>query len=311
MTGLVASELRACEQVIERGLATFVDVGRALMRIRDSRLYRDGYTSFEEYCRDRWGMDRISAHRHIDAAKAVLSIDNTGAPVPVNVGQVRELAPIRDNPEAMATAMQTAQATAAAEGRAVTARDIRAAVRPEPAPEPPAEQITEEPEPPTTSPETAVRDRLAVHYSSATDEWATPQDFYDLVHAEFRPVLDVCCLPDSAKCDRYFTPDDDGLTKEWTGVCWMNPPYGQEIVDWIRKAHDSARDNGATVVCLVPARTDTAWWWDYCRHAEIRFIRGRLRFGTATASAPFPNALVIFGRDPKVVFWDDPRRSAA
>ncbi len=96
MTGLVASELRACEQVIERGLATFVDVGRALMRIRDSRLYRDGYTSFEEYCRDRWGMDRISAHRHIDAAKAVLSMDNTGAPLPVNVGQVRELAPIRD-----------------------------------------------------------------------------------------------------------------------------------------------------------------------------------------------------------------------
>lgn len=297
MTGVVHQELASCEQVIERGLATFVDVGQALMRIRDSRLYRDRYPSFEAYCRDRWGMDRISAHRHIEAASVVLSIDNTlDVPAPVNIGQARELAPLRSNPEKMAAALHEAHTTAAAEGRAVTARDIRAAVRPDP--EPVADDA---PAPP--------RDRLAVHYSSQTDEWATPQDFYDLVDAEFRPELDVCCLPRSAKCARYFTPEDDGLAQTWTGVCWMNPPYGQAISEWVEKAHQSARDNGATVVCLLPARTDTAWWWDYCRHAEIRFIRGRLRFGTATASAPFPNALVIFGREPRVVFWDDPRRT--
>ncbi len=99
MTGVVAQDLHACEQVIERGLATFVDVGQALMRIRDSRLYRDGYPSFEAYCRDRWGMDKVSAIRHITAAEVVVSIDTIAdGPLPVNVGQARELAPLRDDP---------------------------------------------------------------------------------------------------------------------------------------------------------------------------------------------------------------------
>jgi phage N-6-adenine-methyltransferase len=139
--------------------------------------------------------------------------------------------------------------------------------------------------------------RHSVHFSSATDEWATPQAFYDVIEAEFHPTLDVCCLESSAKCERYFTPEDNGLEQEWIGVVWMNPPYGDEIERWVKKAHESALE-GATVVCLLPARTDTAWWHDYCSHAEVRFIRGRLRFGEATASAPFPSALVIFGREP-------------
>ena len=105
--------------------------------------------------------------------------------------------------------------------------------------------------------------------SSKTDLWATPQDFFDALDAEFGFTLDVCATADNAKCPRYFTADDDGLSQEWAGVCWMNPPYGREIGQWMSKAVD-ASTNGATVVCLVPARTDTAWWHDSATKGEIR-----------------------------------------
>ena len=134
---------------------------------------------------------------------------------------------------------------------------------------------------------------MAVHFSSATDQWATPQGFYEDLHAEFGFGLDVCATPDNAKCDRYFTREIDGLSQEWTGVCWMNPPYGRVIGDWMRKAWESAQ-RGATVVCLVPSRTDTRWWHDYAMRGEIRYVKGRLRFGDAKANAPFPCAVVIF-----------------
>jgi phage N-6-adenine-methyltransferase len=134
-----------------------------------------------------------------------------------------------------------------------------------------------------------------VHFSSRTDLWATPQDFFDRLNVEFGFTLDVCATPENAKCTRYFTRTDDGLTQNWTGVCWMNPPYGREISSWMRKAYTSAQE-GATVVCLVPARTDTAWWHDYAAKAdEVRFIRGRLKFGGSENSAPFPSAVIVFG----------------
>ena len=144
---------------------------------------------------------------------------------------------------------------------------------------------------------------IDVHFSSATDEWSTPQDFFDRLNNEFHFDLDVCALPSSAKCNRYFSPDDDGLTQKWSGVCWMNPPYGEVIGQWIEKARLSAND-GTTVVCLVPARVDTGWWWDHCRYGEIRFLRGRLKFGGSNNSAPFPSAVVIFGVPSKVVWWE-------
>jgi phage N-6-adenine-methyltransferase len=145
----------------------------------------------------------------------------------------------------------------------------------------------------------------AVHNSSATDEWATPQDLFDKLDAEFKFELDVCALDSSAKCPTYFTPETDGLNQDWKNFrCWMNPPYGDAIGEWMAKAADAA-GKGATVVCLVPARVDTGWWWDYCLFGEIRFLRGRLKFGESTASAPFPSALVIFGPgfSPRVRWW--------
>lgn len=134
----------------------------------------------------------------------------------------------------------------------------------------------------------------AVHFSSATVEWATPWDVFNPLNGEFGFTLDVCALPENAKCARYFTPDDDGLAQDWTGdVCWMNPPYGRAIGDWMGKAYREWH-KGATVVCLVPARTDTRWWHDYAVKGEIRFIKGRVKFGGHKNPAPFPSAIVVF-----------------
>ena len=139
---------------------------------------------------------------------------------------------------------------------------------------------------------------MSVHFSSATDLWSTPQDFFDEQNAIYGFTLDVCATADNAKCARYFTEADNGLEQPWHGACWMNPPYGRAIGLWMRKAYESHL-TGATVVCLVPSRTDTRWWHDYAMKGQIEFIRGRLKFGDAKNSAPFPSALVVFSKGNK------------
>jgi phage N-6-adenine-methyltransferase len=131
--------------------------------------------------------------------------------------------------------------------------------------------------------------------SSLTDQWATPQYVFDVLNEEFGFTLDVCADRTNHKCDRYYTEEDDGLQQPWEGVCWMNPPYGKEIGKWVRKAHESAK-NGTIVVCLLPARTDTKWWTDHAMKAtELRFVSGRLKFGDARSTAPFPSVIAVFG----------------
>lgn len=136
-------------------------------------------------------------------------------------------------------------------------------------------------------------------FTSTTDSWETPQDFFDRLDEEFNFEVDVCALPENAKCDKYYTPEIDGLKQEWTGVCWMNPPYGRQIGRWMEKAYKSHIENNATVVCLVPARTDTLWWHNYCMKGEIRLVKGRLKFSNSKDSAPFPSAVVIFSKDAR------------
>ncbi len=133
-----------------------------------------------------------------------------------------------------------------------------------------------------------------VLFSSKTDMWATPQDFYDKLNETFKFETDVCATADNAKCDKFYSPEEDGLKQDWEGTCWMNPPYGREISAWIEKACNSSHENGTTVVCLVPARTDTRWWHNYCSRGEIHYLKGRLKFGNSKASAPFPSAVVVF-----------------
>lgn len=157
-------------------------------------------------------------------------------------------------------------------------------------------------------------------FSSNNDSWETPKGLFDKLNAEFNFELDVCATADNAKCKKYFTKELDGLKQEWEGVCWMNPPYGNPeypckmnckkkicekrgfhnrqyvpgIIDWMEKAYLSYL-RGATVVCLVPARTDTEWWHNFAMKGEIRLIKGRLHFGDGIGTAPFPSAIVIFG----------------
>jgi len=132
-------------------------------------------------------------------------------------------------------------------------------------------------------------------FSSETDEWNTPQWLFDALHKEFGFTLDPCSTWDgsNAKCENRYTLRDNGLLKDWGTECvFMNPPYSA-VADWMRKAYGAALD-GATVVCLVPARTDTRWFHDYAMKAEIRFLRGRLKFSDAEDPAPFPSMVVVF-----------------
>lgn len=155
---------------------------------------------------------------------------------------------------------------------------------------------------------TGTNNKMAVHFSSATDDWATPQDFFDEMNKKYGPFdLDVCATEENAKCVLFLDKEQDGLTHSWFHVadgtenkfdwwhptCWMNPPYGRGIGAWVKKAYEESQ-KGCKVVCLLPARTDTKWFHDYCTKGRIEFIRGRLKFGGSKNSAPFPSMVVVF-----------------
>lgn len=132
-------------------------------------------------------------------------------------------------------------------------------------------------------------------FSSKTEMWGTPQRLFDELNVEFKFTVDVCAIPDNAKCAKYFDPATDGLRQKWEGVCWMNPPYGTEIKHWVKKAYDESK-NGCRVVALLPARTDTRWFHDfiYGKCTEMRFLKGRLKFNDGAGSAPFPSMIVVW-----------------
>jgi len=151
---------------------------------------------------------------------------------------------------------------------------------------------------------------MNIHFSSKTPEWSTPQDFFDDLNREFSFTIDVCATKENAKCKRFFTKDcgingNGGLDWSWgSETVWCNPPYGREIGKWVRKGFEATHLEetthfGAVVVMLLPARTDTKWFHNYIYgKAEIRFIKGRLKFGGCKNSAPFPSMIVVF-RCPK------------
>ena len=136
-------------------------------------------------------------------------------------------------------------------------------------------------------------------FSSNSNEWATPKDFYDELNREFHFNLDPCCTEENRKCENYFTIKENGLEQDWGGYnVFVNPPYGREIREWVKKSHEESLKPNTKVVMLIPARTDTTYFHDYIYgKAEIRFIRGRLKFikdGIVGESAPFPSMVVIF-----------------
>ncbi|KYC53812.1 MAG: DNA N-6-adenine-methyltransferase (Dam) [Candidatus Methanofastidiosum methylothiophilum] len=135
-------------------------------------------------------------------------------------------------------------------------------------------------------------------FNYKTDEWITPQKFFDKLNGEFHFTLDVAATSTNNKCERYFTKEEDGLKQDWSNeTVWCNPPYGGRgtIEAWVKKAYNESK-KGVTSVLLLPVRTDVSYWHDYCMKGEIRFIRGRLKFENSYTnnSAPFASAIVIF-----------------
>lgn len=134
-------------------------------------------------------------------------------------------------------------------------------------------------------------------YSSTTDNWSTPQEFFDVLNEEFDFTLDPCATPENAKCEKFYTIEDNGLSKSWDGErVFCNPPYGVVLKDWVKKAADA---RGGCVVLFIPARTDTRYFHEYIYKqpdVEIRFLKGRTKFGGQKNAAPFPSMIAVFRR---------------
>ena len=139
-----------------------------------------------------------------------------------------------------------------------------------------------------------------VMFSSKSEEWETPQQFFDELNEEFSFTTDVCADEKNHKCNHYFDKEIDGLKMTWARNCWCNPPYGKKVGNWVKKASDETMRGVPLVVMLLPGRTDTRWFHDYIykkENVEIRFLRGRLKFGNSKNSAPFPSMIVIFKKE--------------
>lgn len=132
-------------------------------------------------------------------------------------------------------------------------------------------------------------------FTSKTNEWATPQAFFDELDKEFNFTLDPCATPQNAKCARYFTKEIDGLSQSWRGeIVFCNPPYGRDLSKWVAKAYTETLSGATLVVMLIPARTDTSYFHDYIyKKHEVRFIRGRIHFNESKCAAPFPSMVVV------------------
>jgi site-specific DNA-methyltransferase (adenine-specific) len=139
-------------------------------------------------------------------------------------------------------------------------------------------------------------------FSSKTEEWYTPLEFFKELDAEFHFNLDPCATDLNHKCERYFTRKTDGLSQKWGGNrVFCNPPYGRVIGEWVKKAYEESKEPDTLIVMLLPARTDTRWFHDYIYNkAEIRFIKGRLKFGGCENSAPFPSMIVVYKGQTKI-----------
>ncbi len=139
-------------------------------------------------------------------------------------------------------------------------------------------------------------------FSSKEEKWQTPNKVFNKLNEEFNFTLDPCCQHDSAKCKKYYTPIEDGLSQSWEGeAVFVNPPYGRELRKWVEKCYNEGQKENTKVVMLIPSRTDTTYFHDFIYHkSEIRFIRGRIKFINPTTkkagdSAPFGSMVVVYG----------------
>lgn len=307
------NELERCEVVIQQGLETFIDVGTALMTIRDKRLYRAEFGTFEDYCRERWGMVASRARQMIGAAQVVGNVESVTMVTPSSERQARPLT--RLEPEI--------QCEVWAEVVHENGEDITAAKVEEVAKrwEPTNERLRElkeenrqtifnqEPKAAPDLVEQAKQEtasRLNVHFTSDSEEWYTPPEIVSAAINLFGAIdLDPCSNSKespSIPAKAHYTKGDDGLAQEWFGKVYMNPPYGRVIADWVAKAADEYEcGNVSGALLLVPARTDTAWMARVRKYPRC-YVRGRLRFSNSPDAAPFPSCVVYLGDDEKRFF---------
>lgn len=276
-------ELGRQEAVIDRGLRTFVEVGSALAAIRDGKLYRSGYATFEEYCRERWGFARNYANKMIAAAEVVTGLGTVVPNVPVTERHARPLTTLP--PEAQARVWQEAVETAP-NGK-VTAAHVQRVVNEFRTP--PAPVIEPQAATPT----------LAVHFSSETPEHYTPDHIIEAVVECLGEIdLDPCAdAGHRVPAKLHYEKRDNGLAHDWHGRVYMNPPYGREIDMWVRKlTYQHEKGNVTEAIALLPARVDTQWW-QLIRDYPVCFVTGRLTFIGNDDPAPFPSAIVYLGND--------------
>lgn len=275
-----ARRLAELEGVIQGGLERFVETGQALLEVRDSRLYRINYPTFEAYLKGRWNLERRHAYRLMEASEVAGALgDVTHGTQGLTERSARELAPVLREQGAEAVREVWAEAVDTNNGHP-TAADVRAVV------------VGPGATRPKWNPGGAIM-------SSDTPEWYTPRHVVEAVARALGAIdLDPCAeAARSVPAGRHLTEEDDGLAQEWNGRVYMNPPYGRTIGDWttkLRGEFDSGRVSEA--IALVPARTETDWW-ESLGAEFVCFIHGRLAFSDGPASAPFPSAAVYLGSD--------------
>lgn len=323
-------QLERFEVAIARGLRTFVEVGEALLSIRDRRLYRANYRTFEDYCRDRWSMARRTAYQLMDAAGVVENVRNCAQALPANEAQVRPLAMLQ--PDEQRLVWQVVQDTAPA-GK-VTAAHVKSvvsvlkevtttgAIDNGEGLSIPVRRATTEHMKAAVTEETAERlrrqeayvaeklkNKSSIIFSSDSVEWYTPSKYVEAA----RVVMGGIDL-DPASCEEaqrvvqaaaYFTAGDDGLSQDWHGRVWLNPPYGTDgggsvAGVWVARLVDAYRSGQVTAaVLLVNAVTDRKWFqplWDF----PVCFTDHRIKFNTPNGTPDSPiagSAIVYFGED--------------
>jgi hypothetical protein len=287
LTIVEADHLSALEKTIENGLQTFVEVGTALLEIRDSRLYRQTFNTFEDYCRDRWGIERRRAYQLMDAAQVV---GNLGEDVKNFSHRESHVAPLTGLPADLQREVWQRAVDTAPNGK-ITAAHVTSVVDQLTADEV-AERWNTQPEPIP----------MAVHFSSETPEHYTPATIIDAVIDVLGSIdLDPCSNSQDAPnvpAEYHYTIDDDGLSLPWAGKVYMNPPYGRAIGDWVNKLTDSIGNGVTEAIALVPARVDTQWWNALTALPHlVCFVTGRLTFIGNDDAAPFPSAVVYLSQD--------------
>jgi len=284
--------LDALEVTIERGLKTFVTVGSALSVIRDRKLYRETHGTFDDYCRERWGMSRFYAHRTIDAAKVADNLLPMGN-IPTSERQARPLTKLE--PEQQREVWREAVETAP-DGK-ITAAHVQRTVGKITKPGQSNQKREDQNDTPLHQ-----GNKLSVHHSSKTPEHYTPATIY-LAAIRCMGEIDLDPCSNSAEdpnvpAAKHYTEEDDGLSKPWLGRVYMNPPYGRSIQLWVEKLRDEYQaGNTAEAIALLPARTDTQWF-RILRDYPICFVEGRLTFIGNDDPAPFPSAIIYLGDDP-------------